>query len=156
MAIDFSGRVLATASEKGTLIRIFLTEDASLLQEFRRGADKAQIYSISFNQSASLLACSSADKSTIHIFAISKLGEIDGHNAEEETKGAEPEKKNKKHALGFLKKLGGKYFDSEFSFSTLKVQDTKAAIVGFSGETQLVVVTKEGVYYRADIPQAGG
>jgi hypothetical protein len=31
MAVDFSGKVLATASEKGTLIRIFLTEDATLL-----------------------------------------------------------------------------------------------------------------------------
>jgi len=31
MTVDFNGKYLATASEKGTLIRIFLTEDATLL-----------------------------------------------------------------------------------------------------------------------------
>ena len=70
MAVDFSGRVLATASEKGTLIRIFLTEDATLLQELRRGSDKANIFSLNFNLSANLIAVSSSDKNTIHIFSV--------------------------------------------------------------------------------------
>jgi WD40 repeat protein len=70
MAIDFQGRFLATASEKGTLIRIFTTEDATLIQELRRGTDKALIFSLNFNLAGTMLACSSADKSTIHIFTV--------------------------------------------------------------------------------------
>ena len=156
MAIDFSGRFLATASEKGTLIRIFLTEDASLLQELRRGSDKATIFSISFNMSANLLACSSSDKSTIHIFSVVHPEGTEAASVpEEEAKNGEANKKNKKK-FGFFKKIGGNYFDSEFSFATLKVADTRAAAVGFAGEHNLIVVTREGVFYSAEIPDQGG
>ena len=62
--------MLATASDKGTLIRLFRTEDGTPLQEVRRGSDKAEIYSISFDKMSRWIACSS-DKGTIHIFAIS-------------------------------------------------------------------------------------
>ncbi len=69
MALNFQGTLLATASDKGTLIRIFSTEDGTPLQEVRRGVDKADIYSICFDKKTKWIACSS-DKGTIHIFSL--------------------------------------------------------------------------------------
>jgi hypothetical protein len=51
------------------LIRIFSTEDGTPLQEVRRGSDKAEIYSLTFDKVSKQIACSS-DKGTIHIFKI--------------------------------------------------------------------------------------
>ena len=48
MTLNFQGTLLATASDKGTLIRLFSTEDGTPMQEVRRGSDKAEIYSIAF------------------------------------------------------------------------------------------------------------
>lgn len=78
LALNNEGTLLATASDKGTLIRIFNSEDGTFLQEVRRGAEKAEIYSIVFNPTSTLIACSS-DRGTIHVFslagAIKKLKE---------------------------------------------------------------------------------
>ena len=49
MALNSDGSLLATASDKGTLIRIHNTLDGALVQEVRRGSDKAEIYSIAFD-----------------------------------------------------------------------------------------------------------
>jgi WD40 repeat protein len=68
-ALNFDGTRLATASETGTLIRIFDTSSGSALQELRRGADRAEIYSIAFHPNSQWLAVSS-DKGTIHIFSL--------------------------------------------------------------------------------------
>ena len=77
---------MATASDKGTLIRIFSTEDGLPLQEVRRGTDKAEIYSIAFDRQNKQIACSS-DKGTIHIFNVQKGQgkiELSDENAKEE------------------------------------------------------------------------
>ena len=68
-ALDLSrdGQILATASETGTLIRIFSTPSSSLLAELRRGVDHATIFSLAISPSSTLLAVTS-DKSTLHIF----------------------------------------------------------------------------------------
>ncbi|KAJ7295619.1 hypothetical protein O6H91_Y175900 [Diphasiastrum complanatum] len=68
-ALTIDGHLLATASVKGTLIRIFNTLDGTRLQELRRGADRAEIYSIVFSSSTQWLALSS-DKRTVHVFRV--------------------------------------------------------------------------------------
>lgn len=76
------------------MIRVFDTQSGQILQELRylklsimhtnhrysdthvicrRGADRAEIYSICFSPNSQLLACSS-DKGTVHIFALTAEG----------------------------------------------------------------------------------
>ncbi|TVY60866.1 SVP1-like protein [Lachnellula suecica] len=84
-AIDISrdGEVLATASETGTLVRVFATGNCAKLAELRRGVDHATIFSLAIAPSGQLLAVTS-DKSTLHIFDIphpSKPARAEGGSA---------------------------------------------------------------------------
>ncbi|GAB6023661.1 hypothetical protein CHUAL_008427 [Chamberlinius hualienensis] len=69
LALNPNGSLVATASQKGTLIRIYNTKNKSRLLELRRGVGEASIYSINFKADSEWLCCSS-DKGTIHIFAL--------------------------------------------------------------------------------------
>lgn len=72
MATDMSGLMLATASEKGTILRVWDTSREGAgekLQEMRRGADRAEIHSMAFSNNGEFLVVSS-DKGTVHIFSI--------------------------------------------------------------------------------------
>ncbi|CAG8495411.1 4519_t:CDS:2 [Acaulospora morrowiae] len=70
VAINSEGTLLATASDKGTVIRVFSIPNAQKLYQFRRGSYPARIHSISFNLVSTLL-CVSSDTETVHVF---KLG----------------------------------------------------------------------------------
>jgi len=72
LTMNYDGSLLATASDKGTLIRLYRTDTGEFLHEVRRGSDKAEIYSVCFSSSSKLLACSS-DKGTIHIFCLDRM-----------------------------------------------------------------------------------
>lgn len=70
LAFNMAGTLLATASSKGTVIRVFRTDDGSRLFEFRRGMKRrADIYSISFSPDNSFLAMSS-NTETVHVFRL--------------------------------------------------------------------------------------
>lgn len=71
LALSVDGELLATASEKGTLIRIFSTSKTKLITEYRRGLDQADIIDLSFNQSGTLLSVIS-EKGTAHVFALNQ------------------------------------------------------------------------------------
>lgn len=70
ITINNAGTLLATASDKGTIIRVFSIPAARKLYQFRRGSMPSRIYSMSFNATSSLL-CVSSTTDTVHIF---KLG----------------------------------------------------------------------------------
>lgn len=71
-AIQFSpsGTRIATASDKGTVIRVFSVADGTRLYELRRGLKRtADIYSLSFSPCGHFLACSS-NTETVHVFRL--------------------------------------------------------------------------------------
>lgn len=69
MQFSLDGSLLASASETGTLIRVYSTSNCARLAELRRGIDPATIFSLAFSPSGTMLACTS-DKSTLHIFDV--------------------------------------------------------------------------------------
>ncbi|TDZ20053.1 SVP1-like protein 2 [Colletotrichum sidae] len=69
IALSPDGELLATASEKGTLIRVYVTKNRAKLVELRRGVDPATIFSLAFSPEGTKLACTS-DKSTLHVFDV--------------------------------------------------------------------------------------
>lgn len=70
MAFNTEGTLMATASDKGTIIRVFSIPEAQKLYQFRRGSMPSRIFSMAFNITSTLLCVSSATE-TVHIF---KLG----------------------------------------------------------------------------------
>jgi len=79
IAFDSSGLKIATASEKGTVIRVFNVTDGQVIYEFRRGyARCVTIYSLSFSAD-SLFLCASSNTETVHIFKLEDPKESKGH-----------------------------------------------------------------------------
>ena len=78
IAFNPSGSKLATASERGTVIRVFSVSDGARLIEFRRGVKRcATVYSLAFSQDSEYLALSS-NTETIHIFKVMYFRERGG------------------------------------------------------------------------------
>lgn len=69
ISFNSAGTLMATASDKGTVIRVFSIPTGEKVLQFRRGSYSARIFSISFNCVSSLLAVSS-DTDTVHIFKL--------------------------------------------------------------------------------------
>ncbi|RPA83302.1 WD40 repeat-like protein [Ascobolus immersus RN42] len=73
LCISPRGDLIATASEQGTLVRVFSTANCAKVAEFRRGSDHATIYNIAISPLSRHLAVTS-DKSTLHVFELPNAG----------------------------------------------------------------------------------
>lgn len=69
VAFNQQGTLLATASETGTIIRVFTVPTGIKKQTFRRGSYPARVYSLAFNATSTIL-CASSSTGTIHIFSL--------------------------------------------------------------------------------------
>ncbi|KAI1796273.1 WD40-repeat-containing domain protein [Ganoderma leucocontextum] len=173
LSVPPSGRMLATTSSRGTLIRIWDTSTGKLLRELRRGSDKAEIYGVAFRPDEREV-CVWSDKGTVHVFALTA-----GSGAA-----------NRQSTLSSLTSYVPlpKYFDSEWSYAqyripsqtshisisgqptrspTADVVDEEKCVVGWiqvspedqvehgralSVEHQLVALTYTGGWYRLSLP----
>lgn len=75
LALTADGSRLATASIKGTVVRVWDVSTGHCLQEFRRGVERAAITCLCWSWDFAWLSCAS-DKGTCHIF---KVGDGDDH-----------------------------------------------------------------------------
>lgn len=70
MAFNSDGTLLATASGKGTVVRLFAIPSGRKIASFRRGSYPAAVNGLCFNEDSSFLGVSSSDSTTVHIFKI--------------------------------------------------------------------------------------
>lgn len=89
IAVNKEGTLMATSSEKGTVIRVFSIPDGKKLYQFRRGSIPARIYSMSFNATSTLLCVSSATE-TVHVFKIAPPGSFSTNGARPSSPPASP------------------------------------------------------------------
>lgn len=162
-ALTSDGLFLATASTKGTLVRIFNTLDGSRLQEVRRGVDRAEIYSIALSPTAQWVAVSS-DKGTVHIFSLKVQVGGEAPSKSSATKdlpgssdlpyvlvdnfftphmGANPSS-----SLSFMKGVLPKYFSSEWSFAQFHLPENTRFLVAFGRQNTIVILGLNGSFYR--------
>jgi len=147
MALNLDGNLLATASEQGTLVRIFDTQTGQTLNELRRGTDRAEIYSINFSANSDWL-CVSSDKGTIHIFA------LNGTSTEAQGQSTVA---NPRSSFAFMKDLLPKYFSSEWSFAQFRVPEVRSLCAFGTEKNSVIVVCTNGSVYKCIFdPVKGG
>lgn len=139
MTLNSDKKMLATASERGTIIRIFDVEDGVMLHEFRRGTSSSNIEYITFssksdNNKSEYVAVIS-DRNTVHIYNLTTPTS------------------NRKSILS----LFGGYFNSEWSFAWFydeKINKTKKCY--FDVNNDLVIITESSTMHKLVIDKKNG
>uniref|UniRef100_A0A1J3GTB9 Autophagy-related protein 18d n=2 Tax=Noccaea caerulescens TaxID=107243 RepID=A0A1J3GTB9_NOCCA len=163
MTMTLDGLLLATASTKGTLIRIFNTMDGTRLQEVRRGVDRADIYSIALSPNVQWLAVSS-DKGTVHIFSLRvRVSGEDSHSTEHESSSnslqalvSPASGANPGSSLSFLRGVLPKYFSSEWSFARFHVPEVTQFFAAFGAHNTIAIIGMDGSFYRCNFDPVNG
>jgi len=138
ITLNTQGTRLATASNKGTLVRVWDTSSGGLLAELRRGTQPAAINCINFSSDSSLI-CVASDHGTIHVFAVT-----DGTRNRQLQPGLA--------AATFLPK----YFSSEWSFARIEVPGGSRCLCAFGQDNSVIAVCADGSYYRFVMDSKGG
>ena len=133
LALSHDGKSLATASRKGTLVRVFDFKSGVLTHELRRGTDPADIYAIAYDPTNTRLAVAS-DKGTLHLFLLTPPSQ---------------ETSNTKSVLHPMTPYLPKYFSSEWSFAAMSLPSSSRCVVAFSQQdpSRLFVVCSDGGFY---------
>ncbi|BES98788.1 unnamed protein product [Nesidiocoris tenuis] len=128
LAINQQGTLIATASVKGTLIRVWDTVKKRLHVELRRGTDPAKVYCINFSRDSEFLCCSS-DNGTIHIFALK-----DTHL-------------NKRSSFSKIRLLGT-YVESQWALANFTVPPECACVCAFGSRSSVVAICVDGTFHK--------
>ena len=155
LAVNNEGTLLASASTKGTIIRLFSVEGGDLLQELRRGTNKAEITNIIFHPSLNILAGTS-NKTSIHVWEIKKS--IDKCIEKKDYGFSNGDKKNNVMAenrksnfsfLGFV----NKYFTSDYGLSKIKIEEKEKLCAFDVKNHKLSIMTYDRLIYYVELPK---
>lgn len=131
VALSEDGALAATASDRGTLVRVWDTESGRLVKELRRGADSAHVWAMCFSRDKTLLAVSSS-RGTCHIFGVSGVA-------------------NKQSSLWSLRGVLPAYFGSEWSSMQVAVPAERAVMAFSDDRCSLYMVFLDGTYRRIEL-----
>ncbi|KAG0001678.1 autophagy protein [Entomortierella chlamydospora] len=173
ISINYDGTMLATASDRGTVVRIWSIPNAQRLYQFRRGSQSARIHSLSFNMTSTLL-CVSSDTDTVHIF---KLGGSSPSNSQRNgglLDGSLDMKAGvasvlRRQSMHFGRNLAGsvgsylpgaitEIFEPSRDFAYLKLPSPGVqSVIALSNTTpQVMVATSDGYLYQYNIDLENG
>lgn len=148
LAVSKDGDMVATASEKGTLIRVFCMNSGKMLYEFRRGSQSSTVHSIAFNYNKdnsykpSFLACSSSRNNSVHIFELYDKSKV---NQNEVTT------INTVSMFSGIKDympVGSEWVASKWSCKTHYLEGSSKTVCAFDERGALHVATYDGRYYK--------
>ena len=132
LAFNWDGTRLATASEQGTIIRIWDTHTYQQVIELRRGKDSAEINCISFSKDGNLL-CVSSNTGTIHVFNLTP---------------SVPEQSSYfTNLAGYIPFSVGEYMTSNCSFTKINLPPlTKYLCTFIEGQQNIIVIGQDRSY----------
>lgn len=135
LSINNNGSMIATASETGTLLRVFVGNE--LKYEFRRGTYSSRIYDLQFSKDNKILACCSSS-GTVHLFDL--YDNID-------------KSKNTQSYLSGIKNYLPSYFSSQWGFAQISLPNSSKSICIFDDDNILHIATYDLHYYRIIGPE---
>ena len=148
ISMNNEGTILATASDKGTLIRIFLISRSDHpISVLRRGKKNVKMNCLVFDLNNEIIGCTS-DVGTTHVFNITEINKFINDKKHEEQKVEKKEEiMNKKEKLKISKNTAIKLAVNERSFGKFKIQEAQS-ILGFYQDNRMMLITSKGTYYK--------
>ena len=110
LVLTADGSKLATASHKGTIVRVWDVATSQNIYEFRRGVERANITCLAFSWDDQWISCSS-DKGTTHIFYLENEAK-DKQNKTKKSGGSNGHKSASSSATGMLASTGSSLLSS--------------------------------------------
>ena len=148
LSLSYDGKYISTASDAGTIIRIFKIDTEEMTHEFRRGTEKAKIFSLEFSPTNEFFSCTS-DRGTIHIFNMIK-------DKKEDTSGR---KKDDSIFSGLkrLMRIPKKILITPRSFACFRNGDFKCfSVFGPNDELFVVSCDGNGKFYEVKFDKKNG
>uniref|UniRef100_A0A8B9MPB8 WD repeat domain, phosphoinositide interacting 1 n=2 Tax=Accipitrinae TaxID=8955 RepID=A0A8B9MPB8_9AVES len=158
LAFNSTGSKLASASEKGTVIRVFSIPGGQKLYEFRRGMKRyVNISSLVFSMDSQFL-CASSNTETVHIF---KLEHLTDSRPEEPPTWSGYMGKMFQAATNYLPAQVSGMMNQDRAFATVRLnisgQRNICALSTIQKLPRLLVTTSDGHLYIYNLdPQDGG
>uniref|UniRef100_A0A0R3RPJ0 WD_REPEATS_REGION domain-containing protein n=1 Tax=Elaeophora elaphi TaxID=1147741 RepID=A0A0R3RPJ0_9BILA len=158
LRFSYDGKKLATASTRGTVIRVFDTESGDRLYEFTRGVKRfVSIYSMAFSIDGNYL-CSSSNTETVHVFRLEPTAVPVNENEDDEEQGW----------VDYLSKQASSYLPTQMndlwmrgkSFATARLPSVgkrnTVALPLINNKLQLLIATTDGFVYIYPVEAEGG
>jgi len=166
IAFDWHGTKLATASEKGTVIRVFSIPQGKRLFEFRRGVRRnATIYSLSYSPD-SMYLCASSNLETIHIFRLDTPKEssyVNRQTQEENPSWMSYMNRAIQTAANYLPSQASDVLTQDRAFATVNVPQSAlnyrniCTLTYIQKNLRLLMASADGWFYMFDVnTQEGG
>lgn len=171
ISFNADGNYIASASQFGTLIRVFALPSGKHLYSFRRGSYPTHIECLAFNPSTTFLCCSSKNSNTIHIFNLNQKRYDMSKTTLNSTLNIMSDyipvqlRNSIEHPRSFahivIKPMITESVDGEDGGGSVgsKVSDECVCdriVCGFLNDYCIVVATHDGYFYRYSIPEKGG
>uniref|UniRef100_A0A7E4VN17 WD_REPEATS_REGION domain-containing protein n=1 Tax=Panagrellus redivivus TaxID=6233 RepID=A0A7E4VN17_PANRE len=164
LKFNSDGTKLATASIKGTVIRVFAVVSGERLFEFTRGIRRSvTIHSLAFSIDSKYL-CSSSNTETVHVFSLERADETRAAASTQKTEEAAAEQ----GWLGYITSQASNYLPQqineimlrETSFATARLpmvgKKTSCAMPRIGNKDYLAVTSTDGFLFCYSLPTETG